>query len=344
MVSIKNSVIYYRSLYYALLMIMFLVLGYIFLDSGFNTKTRVRVEYQDSSDVYYKVNYLEEDYNVDSDKYISNMVDYIDITYNYRNLLSEYVSGYYRYSVDGYLITYEDDIAESLWERKYQLVDEKTVVIDQNNVNNIKIDDSFKVDFKKYRNEINEFIDKYDIDVSGYLQIRISIMEFLNFNDLDNEYADEKVITIDIPLTYDTFKIDVNNIKSKNSHYEFTSKETMNLIFLVIGVFCISVGLSLFMLVIKQFKIIYNRQSKYNRELNKILSKYDDCIVRIKRFYVSRKYNMIYVDSFKELMDVYEKKNKMISFKEIKRGSEAIFVIIDDDDAWIYKMIAGLEK
>lgn len=325
-------------------MIMFLVLGYIFLDSGFNTKTRVRVEYQDSSDVYYKVNYLEEDYNVDSDKYISNMVDYIDITYNYRNLLSEYVSGYYRYSVDGYLITYEDDIAESLWERKYQLVDEKTVVIDQNNVNNIKIDDIFKVDFKKYRNEINEFIDKYDIDVSGYLQIRISIMEFLNFNYLDNEYADEKVITIDIPLTYDTFKIDVNNIKSKNSHYEFTSKETMNLIFLVIGVFCISVGLSLFMLVIKQFKIIYNRQSKYNRELNKILSKYDDCIVRIKRFYVSRKYNMIYVDSFKELMDVYEKKNKMISFKEIKRGSEAIFVIIDDDDAWIYKMIAGLEK
>ena len=33
-------------------------------------------------------------------------------------------------------------------------------------------------------------------------------------------------------------------------------------------------------------------------------------------------------------------KNKMISFKEVKRNSESIFVIIDEDDAWIYKLIS----
>ena len=49
---------------------------------------------------------------------------------------------------------------------------------------------------------------------------------------------------------------------------------------------------------------------------------------------------MIYVSSFSELMDVYNSKNKMISFKEVKRNSESIFVIIDEDDAWIYKLIS----
>ena len=91
-------------------------------------------------------------------------------------------------------------------------------------------------------------------------------------------------------------------------------------------------------MVARQFKIIYDRQSKYSRELKRIISKYDDCIVRVKRLYVKKKYNLIYVDSFDELMDIYKKKNKMISFKEIKPGSYALFVIIDDDNAWIYRL------
>lgn len=330
---------YFRSVLYAILMVIFGVFAYEFLNSGFNTKTRIKVDYDNSSDVYYKVNYLDDSYNsVDNDKYIASMVDYIDISYDYSNILSEYVSGYYKYSVDSYLIAYEDDITDSLWKREYPLVEEKVMLLDENKINSVKIDDSFKVDFKKFKEEINEFIDDYDIDISGYLHIRINVLEFLNFNNLDTEYADNKVITINIPLTDDIFKISVNNIVDKDSHYEFSNKVTMNMVFLVIGAFCLSISLALMIMVIKQFKNIYNRQSEYNRELKRILSKYDDCIVRIKRFYVTKKYNLIYVDSFDELMDVYNNKNKLISFKEVKKNSEAMFVIIDDDDAWIYKL------
>ena len=323
-------------------MIMFGVLGYVFLNSGFNTKTRVKVDYEDSSDVYYKVNYNDDEYTngLNNDKYIASMVDSIDINYNYNNLLSEYVSGYYRYNVDGYLIAYEADITNSLWERKYELVSEKTVLLDKNNINSIKIDDGFKLDFKKYRDEINNFIDDYDIDISGYLHIRINILEFLNFHSLNNEYADSKVITVNIPLTDDIFKISLNNVDDRDSYYEFSNRVSMNIVFIIIGMFCLSLSLALLVMVIRQFKIIYNRQSEYRRELKKILSKYDDIIVKVKRFYVNKKYNMIYVDSFDELMDVSEKKNKMISFNEIKRDSKSIFVIIDEEDAWIYRLIS----
>ena len=340
MVIIKNKVMYYRSICYAFLLVLFCIFGYIFVDSGLNTKTKVRVEYQDKSEVGYYVNYLDNNYNFNSDRYVSNMVDFIDIDYSYNNILSEYVSGYYRYSVDAYLIAYEEDITEDLWKREYNLIEEKTVVIDENNVNSIEIDDSFKIDFMKYRDEIYDFIGNYDIDVSGYLSVRINILEHLNFNSLNNEYADNKVIIINIPLTDNIFKINVNNIDDSDSYYEFSNNVSMNIVLLIIGVFCLSVAISLAVLVIRQFRLIYNKQSKYKKELNKILSKYDDCIVRVNRFYVKRKYNMIYVDSFDELMDVYENKNKMISFKEIKRDSESIFVIIDSDDAWIYKLVS----
>jgi len=322
-------------------MVIFGILAYLFLVSGFNTKTKVYVNYEDSSDVFYNVKYIDDQYNNQyNDKYVSNLVDYIDINYVYNNIISEYVSGYYKYSVDGYLITYENDITDNLWERKYELVREKTVVLDKNNINNIKIDDSFKFDFKGYREEVLKFIDDYDIDVSGYMNIKINISEFLNFNSLDNEYVDNKVININIPLTDDIFKISTSNTLDKDSYYEFTNKKAMNIIFLIIGSLCLSFMLTSLIMIIRQFKVIYNKQSKYNRELNRILSKYDDCIVRVKRFYVNKKYNMIYVSSFSELMDVYNNKNKMISFKEVKKNSESIFVIIDGDDAWIYKLIS----
>lgn len=330
---------YYKSLYYVIFMFIFLVFGYIFLDSGFSTKTRVRVDYEDNSDVFYEVKYLDDKYTVKDDKYIANMVDYIDIRYNYENVLSEYISGYYRYNVEAYLTAYEDDITSSLWNKKYSLADEKTVVLDQNDINSIKIDDSIRVDFRNYKKEIEQFIDDSLIDVNAYLHIRINILEFLKFNGLDNEYADNKVITVNIPLTDDIFKISVNNLDDKDSYYQFSTKKAMNIVLLIIGAFCISVSLALLLLVIRQFKYIYGKQNEYNRELNKILSKYDDCIVRVKRFYVNKKYNMIYVYSFNELMDVSDRLGKMISFKEMKRNSESIFVIIDEDNAWIYKLI-----
>ena len=57
MVIIKKM--YYKSIFYVILMVVYGVLGYLFLDSGLNTKTRVRIDYEDSSNVYYDVKYLE---------------------------------------------------------------------------------------------------------------------------------------------------------------------------------------------------------------------------------------------------------------------------------------------
>lgn len=340
MVAIKKNVIYYKSVYYALLLVIFIALGYIFLDSGFNTKTRVKVDYQDKSDVIYKVGYFNNEKTTDSDRYITSLVDNINIKYTYENIISEYIHGFYRYGVNAKLVTYEKDNDESLWERDYELVKDKTVLLDANKINNIKIDDGFDIDFDFFKEEIDKFINdaEIDMDLNGYLEIKINILESIRFNSLDNQYDDNKTISINIPLTQDTFKIEVNNIDGKNSCYEFVNDKAMNIILLIIGTFLISVGFALLVLVIKQFIVIASMQNDYHNKLNKILSKYDDCIVKVKRFYVNKKYNMIYVDSFKELFDVYEKKNKMISFKEVKRGSESIFVIIDEDDAWIFKL------
>ena len=63
MVIINKNSMFYKSLYYVLLMVIFGVLAYLFLNSGFNTETKVVVSYEDNSDVSYKVNYIDNEYD-----------------------------------------------------------------------------------------------------------------------------------------------------------------------------------------------------------------------------------------------------------------------------------------
>ena len=80
-------------------------------------------------------------------------------------------------------------------------------------------------------------------------------------------------------------------------------------------------------------------ESNYNKELKKILKDNRDIIVNVNKLYNKKKYNLIYVDSFIELMDVYNRVESPISFKEIEKNKEAIFLIIENDNAWIYRLV-----
>ena len=51
------------------------------------------------------------------------------------------------------------------------------------------------------------------------------------------------------------------------------------------------------------------------------------------------KCHLIYVDDFNELMDVYNKIKSPITYREVKKNVETIFLITDGDNAWIYKMV-----
>ena len=57
MIDIKNSSVYYRSVYYVILMVIFMVFSYMFFISGIYSKTKFKTYYQGNSTVNYKINY-----------------------------------------------------------------------------------------------------------------------------------------------------------------------------------------------------------------------------------------------------------------------------------------------
>lgn len=336
---------HFRPVLYIMVMMVFFVASYLFIDRGIYTKTKTLVKYQEKSSTNYKVYLLDNDrfkdeYLESGNSYIAKLVDYIDFTFRYSNIFNKNINGYYSYSVDTTIVGYKDSLENILWKKKNTLVDDTVVVLNTLN-KKIDISENIKVDYKKYKKEFDLFNSDYNLSLSGYLLVEFKINMELDFNKVEETTNDEKVIKVIIPLDSDTFRIKTESPNNGVGSYdEFTDKLYVNYLLLIIGLFCLSVSISLLVVIIKLMIVISKKQSKYLKELKDIQSKYGDIIINIDKFYNKKKYNLIYVENFNELMDVYDKVKMPISFKEVKKNYEAIFLIIDDDNAWIYRMVA----
>lgn len=327
-----------KNILYVFLMIIFIILAYFFMDRGINTKTKIFVNYQDNSNVIYKVFFDDGKYANMGERYARDKVDYIGFEYDFKRLFSSKINGYYSYNIDCNLIAYNKDIDDILYQKRYILLNDIVETL-SNNGNNININSKINVEYKKYRDELKSISKEYGENINGYLELRFNIFESLNFNGMDNVKEDNKQIKVIIPLGYDNFKINViNEKKNIDSFYDFSKKQSVNYLLMVLGAFSLSLGISFFALVIRNLVIIYKSENRYNKKLKEIFNSYGDIIVNVKKFYNKKKYNLIYVDSFNELMDVYNKVRNPISYKEIKKNSECIFLLMDGDNAWIYKM------
>lgn len=335
-----------KSIIYIIFMVISFVLAYLFIYNGFNTLTKIYANYQEDSEVLYNV-YLKNDDNAMgmNKSYIANLVNDIDIGFNYKLLFDKHINGSYSYSVNSSVVAYQDDIDDILWTKDYNELNNRVGVINRDKTEILSIKDGIKIDYDKYRDILNNFEKDSGIKISGYLLTTINIHMDLEIEGFNKQVKDDKIIKLIIPLSYDIFKINIINDNNKiSSYYEFTGKDNVNYLFLVLGAICLSIGISLLALIIKEMVDIAKRESKYSKELKRILREYGDIIINVDKIYNKKKYNLIYVDSFSELLDVYNKKESPISFKEIEKNREAIFLLIEDDNAWIYRLVYNEKK
>ncbi len=332
-----------RNIIYVILMFVFLVLAYLFFDRGLNAKTRLYVMYNEESDITYKVylhdNEIYDDEYLDMDeKYITNLVDNILIDVAYKSEFDHTMSGFYTYSATAALVGYMDDMDDEVF-RKNNELSKKTVPLNQNNLKEIMVNDEIRIDYDKYLVELEKYNKDYKMNAKGYLEVKILIHENLDFFGNSKITLDDKIMTLNIPLSEEAFKIDVTGLdNNKEQYYDFSKREKINLIFLLIGIFFLVVGITFLVITIRNIINESHSEAKYRRELRKILNNHKDILVKVDEFHTAYEYNMVYVSSFEELMDAYRRVKSPISYREVKKNEETIFLMIDDDSAWIYPL------
>lgn len=335
-------------LLFAIAIIIMIAAMYL-LYYSFNEGEEVSIVYNDESNLKYSVllkekgfyeeAYLSEDYNI-----VASLIDKINVSFEYLFNTSKAVTGEAYYTVNSTIVAYQksDNSKRKVWDYN-KLIRDKSITRFDVSTTTMNLSNNFEIDYAFYQKMMEEYQKKYSVSLTGDLVIEIGIKTEFNYEEFDkNVDLPEKSMLLTIPLT-DSI-IEIKKSIPDRIEQELIEKKPSNINYLklfcsFIALFC-SIYISAFLgkTIVKIFGI----DSKYEKELKKILRTYDYIIVNIKNFDISKEEKILYVDSFDNLLDAQSELRAPILYCNIIPKKEDIFIVKYEKDLLIYKMESKL--
>lgn len=335
-----------KYIFYLFIAIVFSLFSLYYFKMGLKNTYQEEVSYKSSSNVSYKVYLLENDYFDEpylgmNRTYISSLINYIDINFNYNLNFSNFVSGKYTYYIKGIIAADKvKDDDSSYWSKSYIL--KEPVTISYDNQNSFNIDTNAKVDYQKYNSLLNEFRKDYGISFDGTFKVQLVIESESNATNIKESIPVDSLIEVRVPLTQQVIdlSIDLSNNDNEGEVSEtIVNNTSSNYVFLGLGILFMSVTLCLLWLIFRYIIFIYLSKSEYSKTLKKILSTYDSVIVNVSNLPNLNDLKVIEVNTFSELIDAYSEVRMPINYYEEVADCKSVFVLVSTNMAWVYTLI-----
>lgn len=322
------------------LIIVFLMFSHFFFKKSVNLKTTYNFNYSENSKIDYKVylnknTYYEEDYLNEGMHYISGLINYFDVDFNY-NLSSDTSFNHKAtYDLTADVIITERNGDKVLFTKSDVLIDDRK--IDKDNIKENIIKENIKIDYAKYNEISDNFKKEYALSVNSYLLVNLKVHNLITTKKVDN-INETSSISLKIPLSQNTIGAEKNLVENDNVKTFTTNNEIINKTFFVIYVVLIILSVLLFIILIYNLKNLFvSSKTPYQKTLSKILKEYDRAIVKTKEnTYGIKKYKIIEIENIDELIDVRDNLNSMILHIEKKKNKESWFIIIDEKTLYRY--------
>ena len=302
--------------------------------------------YNEQSNVDYNVylkpnNYFTEEFLPKGKQYITSVIDYIDIFYDYNFSSSKKIDADYEYKVVATLeakYNVDSNKIKQLWSNDYVLVENKKASIKDDS--SISIKENVQINYEEFNKIINNFKKDYMLSISSDLVVKLYIKVDGKYLPIEKAFNLENDLSVVIPMAQQTIDITANYEELKNNQIVNVEKnkrvKNYYFLFVGIGVFL----LSIFILVLQVMKIIKDdkQQSLYIKELKKILHDYGDIIVEVKKAPRLPKEKSSEVKSFNELVNAQIELRTPIVFSEVVKNELGLFVIFNNDYAYYYSI------
>ena len=309
--------------------------------------------YTEKSNIDYKVyltdkSYFEGDYLNSGGQYISKIIKEINSKFKYSYSSTNKFNLKYKYKITATIDVaqkQDNSINKQILNKKYVLLDEKEVTKD--NANQFTINENVNVDYQMFRNYVNEFSRKYALSLDSVLKIKMYVDITGNKDGYKKEFKDSNVVELDVPLSGQTIEITPNNINNnKSNNFDWNDKNSLikKLDMFIMGIVFFFVTVIMFVLKLIELINISYKQTEYIRTINKLLKVYDDIIVNSSEPVNLEGLTIINVSTFKELIDAEAELRIPIIYYETKFNRESQFVIINNNQAWIYTYVNNYIK
>lgn len=280
--------------------------------------------------VYLKENeFFENNYLDSSNQYIASLIDYINTDFNYKlNFEKSNVNFKYSYRIEAAINVQEKNNQKPLYKFNEILLEKKENV--SNSSNRLSIKEKLKIDYNKYNNKIRKFINLYGLDdINSILSINMYITVDGTCEDFKENTNNESVMSLIIPLTTKTVGIDISNnlVNSEKNVMVCRNSNPLTILLLIAsGILLISDGI----ISIKLIKYIENTRSadsKYEKELKKILYNYHSYIQEMNNAFDLSDYKLVDIKTFNDMLEIRDTENKPILMTSNNKKKTTYFII-----------------
>ena len=306
--------------------IVFIIAAFFFWNQSKQVVVEREIPYTESGSSTYKVyldenDYYDKEYLGEGMQYISSIINYIELDFNYNATYAEEKEyELYKSVTANVVVTDSDDNNKVIYSKKEKIKEERTTVDD------LLVNDTIDVDYKKYNAVVNAMKTKYGISANCNLDIDYNLV----YTSKNGEISNAKKMTVTIPLSKQMINLKKSEPISESGLYKIADKNSIynKIMILFTILMIIFTGVYITVLIMRVTGRI-SRESKYDRFINKALKEYDSYITQTKDESFLPDKPVIKINSFKELIDVRNNIDKTIIYTKLSEDASK-FEIIDE--------------
>lgn len=306
---------------------------YHVLNPVVNEDSSVLYQYTEKSNIDYKVYIKENDYVLDlykgtNEAYITSLVDYIDVDFNYNFTGSEEADVTVTYDITANFIGEKDSSVTgdtmTIFNKPYELKETQIIKVEGLSTD---VSENIIINLEDYNAQVLQFMTDLSIPVDAYLNVQLT--SYVSGTTSDGDISNVYTSFINIPLGVSTFEIP-NTLESSNTEVieETTTSEEkvasssiiMNMIIIITSIILVTVFTK---------KVLLNKYvTKYEKEVNKILKAYDYRIVNIENFVEMKDAHYMKIEEFNELLDLANELNyPILCFKDFQNYKTDFYIV-----------------
>ena len=338
---------------YAVVAAVLLVVGGFTTMAGFNPGHDYKMRYTDTGRIDYKVYLKENSFFKDpylsskTKTFITNLIDYLDLDFNYGLDFDDPVNIDYNYH---FVATVTADKPRSgagstasgngeFLTRTYNLTEE--VSSRQENTRNLSISENLKIDYDEYNKFLSDFKTSTRVAVTGNLKISL-VFDGSIYSDAIGEPTtlEYEEVYFNIPLAESSVEATVTGNSSEPREHFITRHIDQNIVYSAIlrtvGILMIVAGVLVAAVAVRDYR---DKQSdkRFENTVKHLLNTYDSVIVEVDKQPKLTGMNVLTVNDFDELLDVYNSIHMPVSYYRDNIGAH--FIVISEHMAWRYSIL-----
>lgn len=328
-----------RLMGYVLTFIALFIITVIFLQGAFATATSKMINYNETSNLDYKVylkenNFYDTNYLGKNKVYIANLIDNIEVNFRYNYNIEQPSNVDFNYSIVAKLTIDDGTSKNNYFEKEYVLLSNKTKSI--KNGTNYNLNEKINIDYSYYNSLANSFKQQFGLDTTSYLTVYLKVNKNTDIENATNA-VENSTMFVKIPLSEKAINIELNYRDINNSNYiiQGVDSKTDNIIFGILAVISLIATLFFAIQIIRLLTLLRGKKSIYDKYVDKILNEYDRLIVENGTGPDLKSNKIIKISRFEELLDVRDNLKLPIMYYVVTKHTKCYFYIKHNDDLYL---------